>query len=66
MIALDLMTLLGPAAIDAEWEAEKAGWRAFVMGNTGCCHRPGSRLARAFQRGYDAAERSDDAVGLML
>lgn len=29
----DLMVLLAPGPPDAEWEAEKAGWRARAMGN---------------------------------
>lgn len=60
------MTLLAPAPLDPVWEAEKAGWRCFAMGNTGCCYRRNSRLARAWRRGFDAASRSDDPLGLML
>jgi hypothetical protein len=63
---LDLMTLLAPAPVDEDWEAEKAGWRCFVMGNTTLSHPSGSRLRAAWQRGYDAASRSSDPVGLML
>lgn len=61
-----LMTLLAPAPVDEEWEADKAGWRAFVMGNPTSGYRPESRLQAAWQRGYDAASRSSDPVGLML
>ncbi len=46
---VDLMTLLAPATVDEGWEADKAGWRAFVMGirrpDTGpgaACRRHGS------------------------
>ena len=60
------MAPLAPLPPDPVWEAEKAGWRCFVMGNTGCCHRRGSRLVDAWQRGFDAARRSPDPVGLML
>jgi len=63
---LDLMTLLAPAPVDEHWEADKAGWRAFVMGNLTSGYRSGSRLQAAWQRGYDAASRSSDPVGLML
>jgi len=63
---LDLMTLLAPAPVDEDWEAEKAGWRCLVMGNTTPSHPSGSRLRAAWQRGYDAASRSSDPVGLML
>ena len=63
---LDLMALLTPVPLDPLWEAEKSGWRCFVMGNTGCCHRRGSRLEAAWQRGFDAACRSGDAGRLML
>ena len=63
---VDLMTLLAPAPVDEDWEADKAGWRAFVMGNPTSGYRPGSRLQAAWQRGYDAAARSSDPVGLML
>lgn len=62
----DLLVLLGPAPLDVTWEAEKAGWRAQVMSNTSCCYRRGSALARAWQRGFDAAARSIDPAGLML
>lgn len=51
---------------DDEWEAEKAGWRCFVMGNETSCYRRGTRLHRAWQRGYDAASHSKDAAGLVL
>jgi hypothetical protein len=63
---LDIMTLLGPAPTNAEWEADKAGWRAFVFGNTASGFRAGSRLDRAWQRGYEAAARSDEPAALML
>jgi len=63
---VDLMTLLAPPPVDEDWEADKAGWRAFVMGNMTSGHRSGSRLQAAWQRGYDAASRSNDPVGLML
>lgn len=62
----DLMVLLAPGPPDAEWEAEKAGWRARAMGNVVCSYRDGSRLARAWRRGFDAADRSNDPLGLML
>ena len=60
------MDLLAPAPPDPLWEAEKAGWRCFVFGTTGCCHRRGSRLAAAWARGFAATARSPDPVGLML
>jgi hypothetical protein len=63
---LDLMSLLTPGWVDENWEAEKAGWRCFVMGNDNPSGRRGSRLRAAWQRGYDAASRSRDPVGLML
>jgi hypothetical protein len=63
---LDLMALLAPASVDEDWEAEKAGWRCFVMGNDRPSGRRGSRLRAAWQRGYVAASRSRDPVGLML
>lgn len=63
---LDLMSLLTPGPVDENWEAEKAGWRCFVMGNDNPSGRRGSRLRAAWQRGYDAASRSRDPVGLML
>lgn len=63
---IDLMTLLAPAPVDEDWEAEKAGWRSFVMGNTTPSGRSGSSIRTAWQRGYDAASRSSDPVGLML
>ena len=61
-----LMDLLAPAAFNAEWEAEKAGWRAQVMGNPVCCYRLGSRVTSAWKRGFDAARRSSDPLGFML
>ena len=63
---LDLMTLLGPAPVDALWEAEKAGWRAFVMGHGGSGYRRGSAKDQAWQRGFEAAAASRDPIGLML
>lgn len=63
---LDLLKLLRPAPLDPEWEADKAGWRSFVMGTGGSCYRQGSKLHRAWQRGYDAASRSADPERLML
>jgi hypothetical protein len=63
---LDLMQLLGPAPANADWEAEKAGWRSFVMGNTNPAYRRGTKLHQAWQRGYDGASRSTDAAGSML
>jgi hypothetical protein len=63
---LDIMTLLGPAPTKAEWEADKAGWRAFVFGNTASGFGAGSRLDRAWRRGYEAAARSDEPAALML
>ncbi len=62
---LDLLALLAPRPVDEHWEADKAGWRSFVMGNPSS-YDPGSRLQAAWQRGYDAAARSSDPVGLML
>ena len=63
---LNLLDLLGPTPVDALWEAEKAGWRCFVMGNDTPSGRRGSRLRAAWQRGYEAASRSSDPQGLML
>ena len=65
-LRLDLMGLLTPAPVDPAWEAEKVGWRCFVMGNERCAYRRGSRLRAAWQRGFDAAARSPDPVGLMI
>jgi hypothetical protein len=62
----DLVALLLSASTNAEWEADKAGWRAFVFGNTMSGFRVGSRLDRAWRRGYEAAQRSDNPAGLML
>ncbi len=62
----DLMQLLGPAPGNAVWEAEKAGWRSFVMGNPNSAYRRGTKLRDAWQRGYDGASRSSDAVRSML
>lgn len=62
---LDLLALLAPQPVDEDWEADKAGWRSFVMGNPSN-YDPSSRLQAAWQRGYDAAARSSDPVGLML
>jgi hypothetical protein len=61
-----LLDLLAAGPPNAEWEAEKAGWRAQVMGNSACCYRRGSRLAGAWHRGFDAAAHSSDPLGLML
>jgi hypothetical protein len=61
-----LMTLVAPTPVDEDWEADKSGWRAFVMGNPTSGYRPESRLQTAWQRGYDAASRSSEPVGLML
>lgn len=63
---VDLMRLLAPGPENPLWEAEKSGWRCFVMGNDRCHHRRGSKLHTAWQRGYDAASRSTDPAGLML
>lgn len=60
------MDLLAPGPSDPLWEAEKSGWRCFVFGNTGCCFRRSSRLAAEWERGFAAAARSSDPVGLML
>lgn len=64
--AVDLMRALGPKPVDRLWEAEKSGWRCFVMGNHRCTYRHSSRLRAAWQRGYDAASRSSDPASLML
>ena len=63
---VDLMDLLAPTPEDPLWEAEKSGWRCFVMGNDRCQYRRGSKLRTAWQSGYDAASRSADPVGGML
>ena len=63
---VDLMRLLGPTREDPLWEAEKSGWRCFVMGINRCHYRRGSKLRTAWQSGYDAASRSDDPAGRML
>lgn len=63
---LDLMRLLAPDRIDRMWEAEKSGWRCYVMGNDRSIYRRGSKLRTAWQRGYDAASRSANPAGLML
>ncbi len=65
-MVLDLLALLQPGPLDPLWEAEKSGWRCFVMGMTHPAYRPGSRLHAAWHRGYDAAARSTDPEGLML
>ena len=65
-MALSLLGLLQPVTPDPLWEAEKSGWRCFVMGNDHPSYRAGSRLRAAWQRGYDAAARSNDPEGLML
>jgi hypothetical protein len=63
---VDLMRLLAPGPENPLWEAEKSGWRCFVMGNDRCHYRRGSKLRTAWQQGYDAASRSTDPAGLML
>ena len=63
---VDLMDLLAPTREDPLWEAEKSGWRCFVMGNDRFHYRQGSKLRTAWQSGYDAASRSADPVGGML
>lgn len=63
---IDLMRLLGPARETPLWEADKSGWRCFVMGNDRCHYRRGSKLRTAWQHGYDAASRSTDPAGGML
>jgi len=65
-MTLDILALLQPAPLNRIWEAEKSGWRCFVMGNDHPSYRRGSRLRAAWQRGYDAASRSKDPEGLML
>ena len=35
-----LMDLLDPTREDPLWEAEKSGWRCFVMGNDRCQYPP--------------------------
>ena len=63
---LALLMLFGHAPVDALWEAEKAGWRAFVMGHGGSSYRRGSARDQAWQRGFDAAAASRDPARLML
>lgn len=63
---LDLLALLGPAPLDPEWEAEKSGWRSFVFGHQSSCYRRGSRLDRAWRRGFEAASRSTNPELLIL
>jgi len=63
---VDLMDLLGPTREDPLWEAEKSGWRSFVMGNDRCHYRRGSKLRTAWQYNHDAASRSADPVGEIL
>ena len=63
---LDLMRLLAPGPVDALWQAEKAGWRSFVMGNHRSAYRRGGRLHAAWQRGYDGAATSFDPERSML
>lgn len=60
------MVLLAATTTDPAWEAEKAGWRCFVMGNTNSAYRPGSHLHAAWQRGFDTAGRSADPKRLIL
>jgi len=64
--SLDLMQLLASGPIDSVWEAEKAGWRCFVMSNHHSAYRRGSRLHAAWQRGYDSAAASPDPERSML
>lgn len=64
--SLDLMRLLAPTPVDPLWEAEKSGWRCFVMGNHESTYRLGSRLRAAWQRGYDGAAASPDPERSML
>lgn len=45
----DVMQLLGPTPENAEWEAEKAGWRSFVMGNANSAYRRGTKLIQTHQ-----------------
>ena len=63
---VDLIDLLAFTREDPLWEAEKSGWRCFVMGNDRCSYRRGSKLRTAWQSGYDAASRSANPVGGML
>ena len=63
---VDLIDLLAPTREDPLWEAEKSGWRCFVMGNDRCHYRRGSKLRTALQSCYDTASRSADPVGGML
>ena len=65
-LRLDLMALLAPARSDRMWEAERSGWRCYVMGNDRCIYRRGSKPRTAWQRGYDAASRSGDPASLTL
>ena len=65
-LPLNLMDLLAAAPVNPAWEAEKAGWRCFVMGNHRSGYRRGSRLRAAWQRGFDGAARSPDPLGLMI
>lgn len=63
---LHLLALLAPRPVDEDWEPEKAGWSAFVMDHAGPGDHVSDWLRAAWQRGYDAASRSNDPVGLML
>ncbi|GAA0675984.1 hypothetical protein FHT00_002986 [Sphingomonas insulae] len=63
---VDLTRLLAPTRKEPLWEANKSGWRCFVMGNDRCHYRRRSKLRTAWQSGYDAASRSADPVGGML
>lgn len=63
---VDLMRALGPGPVDRLWDAEKMGWRCFVMGNHRIAYRHGSRLRAAWLRGYDGVSRSADPAALML
>ena len=64
--SLDLLRLLAPGPVDPLWEAEKSGWRCFVMGNHRSTYRRGSGLHTAWQRGYDGAAASPDPERSML
>jgi len=63
---LELLDLLGPGPTDELWEADKSGWRCFVMGNHQSCYRPGTPEYAAWKRGYDAAARFAHPELLML
>jgi hypothetical protein len=63
---IHLTRLLAPGPKSPLWEAEKSGWRCFVMGNDRCHYRRRSKLRPAWQNGYDAASRSTDPADLTL